>query len=120
MNVHGSAGRSEFPEHHSCVVLDMPTEMSTNFPLALVLPSVSRGMMESARALPAAACVAGMRFEPPGYSPPWYWPRYNPEPRSVSGISPVLASAPGGMRHEHAAMKSNRSMALCLHQAQTL
>src|SRR5437773_18142 len=92
MKVHGLGGSPPPVLHHSWVVLLNPIESSTYFPVGLGTPLMSRGVTAAAWASPTAACAAGMLFDPPGYSPPWYWLRYCPLPRSLSGKNPVLAA----------------------------
>jgi hypothetical protein len=43
MNDHGAHGGPELCEHHSWVVLDIPIEISTNFPNGLSSPFTSSG-----------------------------------------------------------------------------
>src|SRR5262249_24715727 len=61
---------------NSCVVLDIPIEMSTTLPLAWSTgPEALRGSTWlSAMLTPADVCAAGRVLLAPGYSPPdWPW-----------------------------------------------
>src|SRR5450759_81557 len=83
------------PPQNSCVVLDIPTDSRTIFPLASACPAALRGRMLRAKVVPRAACDAGTLLDPPGYRPPWK-PRYVEVPSWVSGTRAVSGCCPAG------------------------
>jgi hypothetical protein len=59
MNVDAPHGGPELCEHHSCVVFDMPMEISTYFPNGLSSPFTSSGLIAFRRARAAESWSAG-------------------------------------------------------------
>lgn len=66
MNDCGVHGPVPLAAHHSCVVFDMPTDISTMRPSGAGVPSSARGRIAAARARAAARCAGGGTSLPSG------------------------------------------------------